>query len=81
MEKIVEISIVSGGEEVLPLEDYTVTENHSDILNHVTRRMLPGHILTGPVAVKGALPGDALEIKILDISLDGDWGWNIIHPL
>lgn len=78
---IIEISAVSGGPEVLPQDDYTVTANHRDILKHVTRRMLPGHILTGPVAVKGALPGDVLEIKILDISLDGDWGWNIIRPL
>ena len=78
---IVDISTVSGGPDVLPLTDYTVTENHREILNQVTRRMLPGHILTGPVAIEGAQPGDVLEVKILDISLAGDWGWNVIRPL
>ena len=39
------------------------------------------HILTGPVAVKGAQPGDTLEICIESIELTADWGWNIIRPL
>ncbi len=43
--------------------------------------MLPGHILTGPVAVEGAEPGDVLEVEILDISLRQNWGWNVIRPL
>jgi len=78
--EIVEIGTVSGGPEVLPLTDYTVSDHHRDILNEVTRRMLPGHILTGPIAIEGAEPGDVLEIKILDIALAADWGWNIIRP-
>jgi acetamidase/formamidase len=40
-----------------------------------------GHIMTGPVAVKGAAPGDVLEVRILDIRLRQDWGWNAIRPL
>ncbi|MBS0124340.1 acetamidase/formamidase family protein [Thetidibacter halocola] len=44
-------------------------------------RQLPGHILTGPVAVRGAMPGDVLEVRILDIALRQNWGWNIIRPL
>jgi acetamidase/formamidase len=39
------------------------------------------HILTGPVHVKGAEPGDTLEVRILNIELTTDWGWNIIRPL
>jgi acetamidase/formamidase len=35
------------------------------------------HILTGPVAVKGAKPGDILKIEILEIALRDDWGFNI----
>ena len=31
--------------------------------------MVPGHILTGPVAVDGAEPGDVLEVDILDVQL------------
>jgi len=39
------------------------------------------HILTGPVAVKGAKPGQVLEVRILDVKLRQDWGFNVIRPL
>jgi acetamidase/formamidase len=35
-----------------------------------------GHILTGPIFVEGATPGDTLEIKILSIDLPIDYGYN-----
>lgn len=35
-----------------------------------------GHILTGPVFVEGAEPGDTLEVKILSIDLPIDYGYN-----
>jgi acetamidase/formamidase len=35
-----------------------------------------GHILTGPVYVEGAEPGDVLEVKILSIELPIDYGYN-----
>src|SRR5277367_4292028 len=35
-----------------------------------------GHILTGPVYVEGAEPGDVLEVKILSILLPIDYGYN-----
>jgi len=35
-----------------------------------------GHILTGPVYVEGAEPGDVLEVKILSILLTLDYGYN-----
>jgi acetamidase/formamidase len=35
-----------------------------------------GHILTGPVYVEGAEPGDVLEVKILAIQLALDYGYN-----
>ena len=40
------------------------------------RRGPGGHILTGPVFVDGAEPGDALEVKILSIDLPIDYGYN-----
>ena len=48
------------------------------IVSEVTgdRRGPGGHILTGPVYVDGALPGDALEVKILSIELPIDYGYN-----
>ena len=53
---------------------------HRLIVDTVPQIMGP-HILTGPVRVKGAEPGDTLEVRILDIELTTDWGWNIIRPL
>src|SRR5262245_61674363 len=40
------------------------------------RRGPGGHILTGPVYVEGAEPGDALEVKILSIDLPIEYGYN-----
>ena len=40
------------------------------------RRGPGGHILTGPVYVEGAEPGDVLEVKILSIELPLDYGYN-----
>lgn len=48
------------------------------IVTEVTgdRRGPGGHILTGPVFVEGALPGDVLEVKVLSIDLPIDYGYN-----
>jgi len=48
------------------------------IVNEVTgdRRGPGGHILTGPVYVEGAEPGDVLEVRILSIELPLDYGYN-----
>jgi acetamidase/formamidase len=48
------------------------------IVSEVTgeRRGPGGHILTGPVYVEGAEPGDVLEVKILSIELPVDYGYN-----
>jgi len=40
------------------------------------RRGPGGHILTGPVYVEGAAPGDALQVDILSIDLAIDYGYN-----
>ncbi len=40
------------------------------------RRGPGGHILTGPIYVEGAEPGDVLEVKILSIELPIDYGYN-----
>jgi acetamidase/formamidase len=40
------------------------------------RRGPGGHILTGPVYIEGAEPGDTLEVKILSIDLPIDYGYN-----
>jgi acetamidase/formamidase len=39
-----------------------------------------GHMLTGPVYIEGAEPGDSLEIRILDLTLPADFGVNSVWP-
>ena len=57
-------------------------EKIQDSLKHIVaevtgdRRGPGGHILTGPVFVEGAEPGDALEVKILSIDFALDYGYN-----
>ena len=36
--------------------------------------------LTGPIFVEGAEPGNVLEVRVLDIELRADWGWNLQVP-
>lgn len=78
----VTIETVSGGPEHLPppTGGYHVPPELRDI-HARSERMLPGHILTGPVAVAGARPGHVLQVDILDIRFRQDWGWNMIRPL
>jgi acetamidase/formamidase len=41
----------------------------------------PGpHFLTGPVAIEGAMPGDVLEIEIVEVRLRSPYGWTMIEP-
>jgi acetamidase/formamidase len=37
------------------------------------------HTLTGPVAIKGAEPGDTLRVHVLNVQPKG-WGWSSITP-
>jgi acetamidase/formamidase len=53
---------------------------HREIVEKLKPHLGP-HILTGPVAVRGAEPGDTLEVRIKAIELSVDWGWNVIRPL
>jgi len=58
--------------------DDTIQASLKAIVSEVTgeRRGPGGHILTGPVYVQGAEPGDVLEVKILSIELPLDYGYN-----
>ncbi len=76
----VTVETVSGGPETLPDPGYHVPPELYDI-HARAERMLPGHILTGPIAIEGAEPGDVLEVQIGEIGLRQDWGYNFIRPL
>jgi len=79
--EVVTLDCVSGGAEILPTEGpFEVLADHRAVLAGLSPKM-PGHILTGPIAVEGAEPGDALEIEILAIECRQNWGWSAIRPL
>jgi hypothetical protein len=56
---------------------YSKASTHDDVLR---RGPFSGHPLTGPVAVRGARPGDTLVVEILDVQPALDWGWTAIRP-
>jgi acetamidase/formamidase len=53
-----------------------VPQYQREIYGKVKDRGPGPHVLTGPIEIKGAEPGDVLEVRILDISLALDWGYN-----
>ena len=57
-----------------------VPQYQRDIFGTVKDRGPGPHILTGPIEIKGAMPGDVLEVRLLDISLPLDWGFNRQRP-
>ena len=64
----------------LPPDRSLVQAGHLEALEKCT----PGpatHMLTGPVHIEGALPGDVLQIDILEIALNERWGYTAIRPL
>jgi acetamidase/formamidase len=52
-----------------------------DIFKEVTDKGPGGHILTGPIHVEGAEPGDTLEMRIRKISLALPYSYNGFSPL
>lgn len=78
----VTIETLSGAPDVMPKagSGFALPPELPEIHAKVPRK-LPGHLLTGPVAIKGAMPGDALEVDIEKIELRQTWGYNAIRPL
>lgn len=73
---------VSGGVEVMPPpgSPYAVPPALQAIHDSNPARIGP-HILTGPVAIAGAEPGDQLEVRIEAIAPNNDWGYCAVRPL
>jgi acetamidase/formamidase len=76
----VTIEALSGGPANLPGDGFHVPPELLEVHAKAQRRV-PGHILTGPVGVRGAKPGDVLEIRIVDVALRQDWGYTYVRPL
>jgi acetamidase/formamidase len=79
----VTISSVSGTLGLLPKpgSGLTVPPELQAIHDTVQPKLGGPHILTGPVAVRGAKAGQVLEVRIKSIELNQDWGYNTIRPL
>ena len=74
------ISTVSGSREQMPPPPFQIPSALSAIHDTLVQT-LPGHICTGPVAVRGARAGDTLEVRIKAVELHYDWGFNFSAPL
>ncbi|WP_299009279.1 acetamidase/formamidase family protein [uncultured Caulobacter sp.] len=73
---------VSGGVEVMPPtgSPHAIPAALQAIHDSKPERIGP-HILTGPVAIAGAEPGDTLEVRIEAIEPNNDWGYCAVRPL
>jgi len=56
---------------------YSTRSTHADVL---ARGPFRGHPLTGPVAVRGARPGDVLAVEVMEVIPAADFGWTQIRP-
>jgi acetamidase/formamidase len=57
-----------------------VEQSLRDITEQVKDKGPGGHILTGPIYIEGAEPGDVLEVKILAIKLAIPYAYNAFGP-
>jgi acetamidase/formamidase len=71
-------SFPAGGREALPASG--VPSDYLAALDALPPGPGP-HFMTGPVFVRGALPGDTLQIDILEVTPRMDWGFVSILPL
>jgi len=77
----VEIETVSGNAKRLEAAGAkNIPQSLYDINEKVTDRGPGGHILTGPVFVEGAEPGDTLEVRIRKIDLAAPFAYNGFRP-
>src|SRR3989454_10321979 len=57
-----------------------VEQSQRDIYKEVTNKGPGGHILTGPIFIEGAEPGDVLEVHIRQIKLAIPYAYNAFSP-
>ena len=76
----VTVNSISGGLSRMPDDKSLVRPEHMDVVKAL-KPEIGQHILTGPIWVEGAEPGDTLEVRIKDIKLADSWGHNFIRAL
>lgn len=77
----VTIDTLTGAPDMVPPAPFHTPPELFEVHKHCERFAGAPHILTGPVAIEGAEPGDVLEVRVLDVQLRQDWGFNFIRPL
>ena len=75
------LECVSGGPDSLPPAGSGFAVPPALAAIHAAVPRGPGHIITGPVAIAGAAPGDMLEVRIERIAFGTDWGFCGFRPL
>ena len=81
-------TVTSGGPMCVPCDatdavdgpEWVTPPEMLDIHAQVVPDRIGVHILTGPVHVRGAQPGDALAVDILEVALRANWAWTIARP-
>jgi acetamidase/formamidase len=70
-----------GPEDLPPSGEGVLPEHLAAMEAHKANRGAGPHMLTGPVYVRGAAPGDVLQVDILEATPMQDWGFTAILPL
>lgn len=76
----VTVTTVSGGADMFPRPGSgmdVLPEHRTIVARHVKRGP---HIMTGPIYMRGAVPGDAIEVRIRKIALRQNWGYTLFRP-
>jgi len=75
------LEIESGEKVSFQVQEVTSSQLTKASTNHDVARLDPTKFypLTGPVKIRGAVPGDALAIDVLKVDT-ADWGWSAIIP-
>ncbi len=75
------LECVSGGADVMPPPGSGMQVPPALAVIQAAVPRAAGHIVTGPVAVAGAAPGDMLAVKVEKIEFGADWGYCGFRPL
>lgn len=81
-DELVLTCLPAGPPESLPPDGAGVRDDHRAALRELApTKGIGSHIMTGPVHVRGAAPGDVLQVDVLDIRPIQTWGWTGVLPL
>ena len=78
----VTIECVSGAPDAMPPPELGLAVPAALLaIQQACQPSVGPHILTGPVAIAGAEPGDTLEVRVDAIEFGADWGFTAFRPL